>query len=273
MSDGFKEFPKIPRLNREIVITEKIDGTNAAIVIERVYDPAGEQLPLVWSVRAQSRNRFLTVEDDQFGFAKWVEENRAALIYALGEGTHFGEWWGKGIQRNYGLDVKRFSLFNTTRWIVREEGKEDRLDASLAEIKANGVSIDVVPVLYRGPWTGNLGYKNDKGEWFKVSEVHDPVWPELEAAQMEVQTLADRIVEVFGGENMSEIVRAELLKVLPFNPRPRFAPNFILEWLKRNGSVAAPGFKHPEGIIVYHTAGDLMFKATVKKDEEWKGKK
>lgn len=30
----FKEFPKIPRLNREFTITEKIDGTNGCIVVE-----------------------------------------------------------------------------------------------------------------------------------------------------------------------------------------------------------------------------------------------
>ena len=30
----FKEFPKMPRLSREMIITEKIDGTNASIFIQ-----------------------------------------------------------------------------------------------------------------------------------------------------------------------------------------------------------------------------------------------
>jgi hypothetical protein len=30
----FKEFQKIARWNREVIVTEKIDGTNACIVIE-----------------------------------------------------------------------------------------------------------------------------------------------------------------------------------------------------------------------------------------------
>ncbi len=30
----FNEFPKIARLSREIVITEKLDGTNASIFIQ-----------------------------------------------------------------------------------------------------------------------------------------------------------------------------------------------------------------------------------------------
>ena len=29
----FKEFPKIARLNREVIVTEKIDGTNAAVIV------------------------------------------------------------------------------------------------------------------------------------------------------------------------------------------------------------------------------------------------
>lgn len=45
-----------------------------------------------------------------------------------------------------------------------------------------------------------------------------------------------------------------------------------LSWLKGNGSYAAPGFMKPEGIVIYHTAGNLLFKKTLEKDDEWKGK-
>jgi hypothetical protein len=37
------------------------------------------------------------------------------------------------------------------------------------------------------------------------------------------------------------------------------------------GSVAAPGFKDPEGVVVYHTAANLYFKVTCKNDEKPKG--
>lgn len=30
--------------------------------------------------------------------------------------THFGEWYGAGILRGYGLTEKRFALFNSFRW-------------------------------------------------------------------------------------------------------------------------------------------------------------
>lgn len=100
----FHKFPSIPRLSRDIVITEKLDGTNASITITE----DGEFL-------CGSRTRFITPEDDNFGFARWANENKDELM-KLGVGTHFGEWWGKGIQIGYGLDERRFSLFNTHRW-------------------------------------------------------------------------------------------------------------------------------------------------------------
>lgn len=100
----FEAFPKIGRLNRGITITEKIDGTNAQIIITE----EGE-------LGVASRSRLITPEKDNFGFARWVEANKEELM-KLGPGRHFGEWWGPGIQRGYGMAEKRFSLFNTARW-------------------------------------------------------------------------------------------------------------------------------------------------------------
>lgn len=101
----FKPFQKIARLNREVVVTEKIDGSNAVVHI-------ADDLT---TIRAGSRSRWITPADDNFGFARWVEENRTELL-RLGPGTHFGEWWGAGIQRRYGLSEKRWSLFNVAKW-------------------------------------------------------------------------------------------------------------------------------------------------------------
>jgi len=100
----FVEFPKIARLSREILITEKIDGTNAQVYI-------GEDGTFLTG----SRSRWITPEDDNFGFSRWAHDHKEELL-KLGPGSHFGEWWGAGIQRRYGLTEKRWSLFNTTRW-------------------------------------------------------------------------------------------------------------------------------------------------------------
>lgn len=117
----FEEFQKIARLFRDVTITEKLDGTNAQVIVSE----SG-------AVAAASRSRLITPEDDNFGFARWVAAH-AVELSALGPGRHFGEWWGQGIQRNYSQPVKRFSLFNTHRWG-----------------DARPACCDVVPVLYIG---------------------------------------------------------------------------------------------------------------------------
>lgn len=123
MSD-FIEFPKIARLSREITVTEKIDGTNGVIFIA---DDG-------YTIRFGSRSRWLSQQDDNFGFWRWCNEHTDELI-KLGPGAHHGEWWGAGIQRRYGLDEKRFSLFNTSLWN----------DATKRPACCN-----VVPTLYEG---------------------------------------------------------------------------------------------------------------------------
>lgn len=124
MSIEFVPFQKVPRFSRDITITEKIDGTNASIYI-------GED----GSFLTGSRTRWITPEDDNYGFAKWAADHRDELML-LGPGHHFGEWWGQGIQRNYSQPRKRFSLFNTSRWL------DDTVRPAIC---------DVVPVLYQGP--------------------------------------------------------------------------------------------------------------------------
>lgn len=119
----FVPFAPIKRLARSCFVTEKIDGTNAQVYIS---DDG--------VIMAGSRNRWLTVEADNFGFARWVAEN-ATELSKLGPGRHYGEWWGLGIQRGYGLKEKRFSLFNTGRW---------------SDAAVRPACCHVVPVLYGG---------------------------------------------------------------------------------------------------------------------------
>jgi hypothetical protein len=126
----FVPWPKTRRLFRNIVVTEKLDGTNAAIHVDADCV----------AVAAQSRNRLITPEDDNYGFARWVADNAETLGAALGPGVHFGEWWGRGIQRNYGLTERRFSLFNTAAHA-----------GLFAEL--GGVAVAPVPVLYVGTFS------------------------------------------------------------------------------------------------------------------------
>lgn len=129
----FIPFQKIPRWSSEhVVITEKIDGTNAQILINEDCT----------EFKCGSRSRWITPDDDNYGFAGWCHRNKEAVL-SLGKGTHFGEWWGLGIQRSYNLRSKRFSLFNTLRWGTSEQ----------LEKLSNIPDVSTVTVLYQGPFS------------------------------------------------------------------------------------------------------------------------
>lgn len=192
----FIPWPKTARLYRDVTVTEKIDGTNAAIRIEADgsdeknhvalagyrHDDTGEHW---YQLGAQSRNRLITPDADNYGFAAWVKENAESLVRDLGPGSHFGEWWGSGIQRGYGIEEKRFSLFNTAKW---------------AGAEFETPQLHTVPVLYQG------------------------VFNETDAVDM-----------------------------------PEYKLSFY-------GSSAAPGFRNPEGICIFHSQSRRVYKYTLDGD-------
>jgi len=139
----FKEFAKISRLTRDCVITEKIDGTNASIFIGE----NGEFL-------TGSRTRWITPEADNYGFSRWAHDNKEKLL-GLGVGHHFGEWWGSGCQRGYGLlkGEKRFSLFNVHRWAMAGSKLKQFKTQDPRIFKSQEHAPDccfVVPIIYEG---------------------------------------------------------------------------------------------------------------------------
>jgi hypothetical protein len=200
---AFQEFPKIPRYRREVIITEKIDGTNACVAWVPMTDEIrGDQNIIAvrnikdqhgtdrgeYALVAQSRSKFITParvkpKNDNHGFAAWVDENVDELT-KLGPGYHYGEWWAMGIQRGYIQQRKRFSLFNVSRW---GEGKQER-----------PACCDVVPLL----------------------GMHTP----------------DKI-------------------------------DTVLDVLRNSGSVAAPGFLHPEGIVIWHSQSKQYYKILLDSDD------
>lgn len=123
----FISFPKIQRLsNEKITITEKIHGSNGQIAILPI-DP-DQDYPCALGLReydgvvhgmfAGSRNRWLTPNNDNMGFARWVVENSPEL-WGLEPGRHYGEWFGSGVQKQAYSRVngeKDFALFNVHRW-------------------------------------------------------------------------------------------------------------------------------------------------------------
>lgn len=127
----FKAWPKIKRDNPfTVTITEKIDGSNACVIIEDGKITG-----------VQSRKRLITPENDNFGFAKWASDHSEELV-SLEDGYHYGEWAGPGIQKNpHALKEKTFFLFNTFRWNDKNPNRPE--------------CCDVVPVLFSGVLRGD----------------------------------------------------------------------------------------------------------------------
>ena len=135
----FLEFPKIARFSRDVIVTEKIDGTNGCIFIGALRD----------EFLVGSRTKWITRETDNHGFANWAYDHKDELMEKLGPGRHFGEWWGSGIQRGYGLTKgeKRFSLFNVSRWVLAGQTPGEKQEVLPA-------CVGLVPVL----WEGNMDH-------------------------------------------------------------------------------------------------------------------
>ena len=176
--NDFVPFPKIPRWHKDVIVTEKIDGTNACIVIPEDGSP----------VVCQSRKRVITPGDDNYGFASWVHDNLPTIVHTLGPGRHFGEWWGVGIQRGYGLRERRFTPF-ARRGAVGE------------------------PAVEIGQGTG--------------------IWT---------------------------------LPVVAILSHPTAAVAEAHSRLALEGSLAVPGYRRPEGFVVYHSAAGQMFKVILNDD-------
>lgn len=133
----FIGYGKTLRIDSDVVITEKIDGTNALIYVS----PDGA----VW---AGGRRRWLTPADDNHGFAQWVKDNEDTLRKDLGPGYHRGEWFGGKIQRGYGLRIPQLALFDVDRYLPKLSPMWDATAAGF--VTAN---LRIVPILSRGPFS------------------------------------------------------------------------------------------------------------------------
>ena len=203
----FKEFEKIARLNREVIVTEKIDGTNGQVTIVPAGAVGNEPNwsrtavaslnGVVHDIYAGSRSKWITPNADNYGFARWVYDHADELVQ-LGEGSHFGEWWGSGIQRRYGLTEKRWSLFNVGRWV----------------------------------------------------DTHVPPFAPLTDKQQFAPSCCHVVPILAEGVGLSDVIDQAISR------------------LRHEGSVAAPGFKQPEGIIAFHTHARTLFKVTLERDQE-----
>jgi|ERR1044071_6803812 hypothetical protein len=172
----FKDFGKIERFRTlTALITEKLDGANC-----QVYVPEDPQAP----IKVGSRNQWVTPQKDCMGMAAFLQAN-AELFRMLGPGRHFGEWWGQGIQRRYGLDEKRLWFFNVRRFA-------GGLPTPL--IEALGTRVGLVPVLYQGPFDSQV-IQATIDKLYAEGSVAVPGWAKPEGVIIEFGGLRRKVTD------------------------------------------------------------------------------
>ncbi len=201
-------YPELANGNMKVAYKAKIkiDGTNSAI---QCHEDS--------SVIAQSRERLITPENDNVGFARWVETNQSAwrlknnLIV-------FGEYCGRGIGKNVAINnigKKVFAVF----------GARSLTDPSvfISEPHELREIVKGIPDTYVLPWYNKVPVVIDwstesealaackeismVNEWVSLVEDNDP-WVE---AEFGVKGIGEGIVfypvskEHLGADNFSNL--------------------------------------------------------------------
>lgn len=185
----FKKFSEIENIGKMFMqITQKIHGSNAQILI---YSKPDGTFDLICG----KRTGWCTTDKDNFGFATFVHSHKQEFIDKLGEGRHFGEWAGPGINSGEGLKEKHFVLFdfwkypperplppNTLVVPVLYSGRFDlnAMETVMADLKANGSKLVPGYMHPEGVVITTLGqrlkkvFKAEETAWTKPKGVKDP---------------------------------------------------------------------------------------------------
>lgn len=136
--EGLRRYKNILELGEEIVITEKIHGSNGRFCWD------GERL---W---CGSRNEIKKEDKGTFWWQVAERLNLASRFAEHPKTIFFGEVYGKGVQDlSYGRLEKSFIVFDTYNVETMSWN-----DWETTKRLATEVDLTVVPVLYEGPWKG-----------------------------------------------------------------------------------------------------------------------
>ncbi len=202
--DNFKHYPDVFQEGEEVVITEKIHGTNfrfgwVPAVADTFTKKVKQKLGLMpkyefvfGSNKVQLQNRvgsgkwkakllgWIPIKAIRtLAYQGYYQQNGVGNVYeeavkkyrlkdrtnipALMGKVFFGEIYGAGIQKNYeyGLkDERKFIGFD----IFDAEKKEFMPHDLMAYIMGDNLNLDVVPVLYRGPFNKEAAKKLTFGD-------------------------------------------------------------------------------------------------------------
>lgn len=169
--NNIKWFPMLFDKGEEVVIQEKLHGTNARASLLPYMGVTWKQkilkffrlAPKLYQAYGSNRVEISSkgnyngyYNDDLYG-----NTFKALDVFnklKIGESV-FGEIIGPGIQKNYdyGLTEHKFILFDVK--VIQADGKQKWLDPKEVEVFAKERGFEIVPVLYDGPFSKELAYK------------------------------------------------------------------------------------------------------------------
>ena len=153
---------------------------------------------------------------------------------------------GANVQIYIGDDFKELRTGSRTKWITPEDDYKGF--AKWVQAKRDELITGLGPGTHYGEWWGQgiaRGYelKEKRFSLFNVARWTDDKRPSC----CHVVPVLSRGLDV---------------SLLAYS---------AIEKLRSTGSIAAPGFMNPEGIIAFHTPSQYLFKMTLKNDESPKG--
>ena len=166
----------------------KLHGTNAAVQVT----PEG-------TLECQSRERVIRPDDDNHGFARWVDTHRDAWLRAIMPGTVvFGEWAGPGIMKNVAVSKVTEKIFAVFAMLVPNGagGRDLIVDPSeITKILCPRTPCHVLP------WYGELTVTVD---WDASAEALAPVLDRINAEVRAVEACDPWVKTTFGVEGTGE---------------------------------------------------------------------
>lgn len=237
----FKKYQHVERFGNEEVdgielgvtyIFPKIDGTNASVWLDN------------GQVKGGSRNRELSLDNDNAGFLQWVISNPKIIQYLLDNPTHrfFGEWLVPHSLKTYREEAwRKFYIFDVT--IDKDEGfeylpyeiyserldkygldyipllikyKNGNYDRFMQQLKANSFLIKEGEGIGEGVVIKNYDFYNKYGRqtWAKIvgNEFKEKHIKEFGANEIELAMLEERIVNEILTEAFIEKEYSKLAK-------------------------------------------------------------
>jgi len=150
----FKKYQHIERFGNDEVqgielgvcyIFPKIDGTNGSIWFQYVHD---SERRIIREIAAGSRNRQLSLENDNHGFMKYVIENDNIYKYLYDHPDHrlYGEWLVPHSLKTYRNDAwRKFYVFDIVINVDNEKVEYIPYDTYQEELEKYG--IDYIPCI------------------------------------------------------------------------------------------------------------------------------